>query len=221
MGAPARRCCARHDPAQDRIRFLIGHDDLKSPAPSSAVTLGILAGGRATRLGGLDKAWLARDGVPQVLRLSRRFDGQVAMVIVSANRSHASYARHGLEPIADRVVDAGPIAGLEALAYACRTPWLLTLPVDVIGVNECLLASLDSAGAGHGAFAADEDGVQPLVALWSAPRLRDGASDAIARGDLSVQVLQRRLEMVEVRFAGVRFGNLNTPADLAAAGVSS
>jgi len=221
VGAPARQCCARHDPAQDRIRFLIGHDDLKSPAPSSAVTLGILAGGRATRLGGLDKAWLARDGVPQVLRLSRRFDGQVAMVIVSANRSHASYARHGLEPIADRVVDAGPIAGLEALAYACRTPWLLTLPVDVIGVNECLLASLDSAGAGYGAFAADEDGVQPLVALWSAPRLRDGASDAIARGDLSVQVLQRRLEMVEVRFAGVRFGNLNTPADLAAAGVSS
>ena len=143
------------------------------------------------------------------------------MVIVSANRSHESYAMHGLEPIADRVVDAGPIAGLEALAGACRTPWLLTLPVDVIGVNECLLASLASAARGQGAFAIDEDGVQPLVALWSASRLRDGASDAIARGDLSVQALQRRREMVEVRFAGVRFGNLNTPADLAAAGVSS
>ena len=80
---------------------------------------------------------------------------------------------HGLEPIADRVVDAGPIAGLEALAGVCRTPWLLTLPVDVIGVNECLLASLVSAARGHGAFAIDDDGVQPLVALWSAPRLRE------------------------------------------------
>jgi len=194
---------------------------VKSPLRSPDVTLGILAGGRATRLGGIDKAWLARDGVPQVLRLSRRFDGQVAAVIVSANRSYGAYAMHGLEPIADRVPDAGPIAGLEALAVACRTPWLLTLPVDVIGVNECLLASLVSATCHQGAFAIDEDGVQPLVALWSAPRLRDGASDAIARGDLSVQALQRRLEMVEVRFAGVRFGNLNTPADLAAAGVSS
>lgn len=199
----------------------MGHDDLKSPMPSSDVTLGILAGGRATRLGGLDKAWLARDGVPQVVRLSHRFDGQVAAVIVSANRSHEAYAMHGLEPIADRVPHAGPIAGLEALAATCRTPWLLTLPVDLIGVNECLLASLVSAASGHGAFATDADGVQPLVALWSAPGLRDGASDAIARGDLSVQALQRRLGMADVRFAGVRFGNLNTPADLVAAGVSS
>ena len=194
---------------------------MKSPLRSPDVTLGILAGGRATRLGGIDKAWLARDGVPQVLRLSRRFDGQVAAVIVSANRSYGAYAMHGLEPIADRVPDAGPIAGLEALAVACRTPWLLTLPVDVIGVNECLLASLVSAARRQGAFAVDEDGMQPLVALWSTRRLRDGASDAIARGELSVQALQRQLHMVEVRFAGVRFGNLNTPSDLAAAGVSS
>ena len=194
---------------------------MKSPVPSSDVTLGILAGGRATRLSGIDKAWLTRDGVPQVLRLSRRFDGQVAAVIVSANRNHDSYAMHGLEPIADRLPDAGPIAGLEALAGACRTPWLLTLPVDVIGVNECLLASLVSAARGQGAFAVDEDGVQPLVALWSTPHLRDAASDAIARGELSVQALQRQLGMVEVRFAGVRFGNLNTPSDLVAAGVSS
>ena len=29
-----------------------------------AITLGILAGGRASRLGGRDKAWLQRNGVP-------------------------------------------------------------------------------------------------------------------------------------------------------------
>lgn len=198
-----------------------GLDDLKSVVPSFDITLGLLAGGRATRLGGLDKAWLARDGVAQVVRLSRRFDGQVGAVVVSANRNHDAYTSHGLDTVADRVADAGPIAGLEALAGACRTRWLLTLPVDVIGVNECLLASLVSAARGDGAFASDEDGVQPLVALWSTQRLREGATDAIARGELSVQALQRRFAMVEVHFAGVRFGNLNTLADLAAAGVSS
>ena len=41
-----------------------------------ALTLGILAGGRATRLGGRDKAWLQRDGVPQVVRIARRFDAE-------------------------------------------------------------------------------------------------------------------------------------------------
>ena len=188
--------------------------------PGSSVTLGLLAGGRATRLGGLDKAWLERDGLPQVLRLSRRFDGQVDAVIVSANRDADRYRALGLAAIADRFVDAGPIGGLEALARACPTPWLLTLPVDVIGVNECLLASLASAAADCGAFSADEDGPQPLVALWRARLLRDAAPGAIARGERSVQALQQRMGMAEVCFAGVRFGNLNTPADLAAAGIA-
>lgn len=189
-----------------------------SPA-SSEITLGLLAGGRASRLGGVDKAWLERDGVPQVLRLARRFEGQVQAVLVSANRDPARYALHGLETVADRATDAGPIAGLESLAVACRTQWLLTLPVDLIGVNECLIASLASAAGEVGAFAIDDDGVQPLVALWPTCRLRDAASDAILRNTLSVNALQATLGMNEVQFAGVRFGNLNTPTDLAAAGV--
>ena len=41
---------------------------------------------------------------------------------------------------------------------------------------------------------------------------------ALESGDLAVRTLQARLGMVGVRFAGLRFGNLNTPADLAAAG---
>jgi molybdenum cofactor guanylyltransferase len=185
----------------------------------SGITLGLLAGGRATRLGGADKAWLERDGVPQVLRLSRRFAGEVAMVLVSANRALARYDAHGLGTVTDVAVDAGPIGGIDALARACRTPWLLTVPVDLIGVNECLLASLASASADRGAFAADDDGPQPLVALWPVDALRKVAPAAIASNELSVQALQQALRMTEVRFAGVRFGNLNTPADLAAAGI--
>ena len=190
-----------------------------SPGPSE-ITLGLLAGGRATRLGGVDKAWLQRDGIPQVLRLARRFDGQIAKVLVSANRDPDRYVMHGVEPVADRIDDAGPIAGLESLARACTTSWLLTLPVDVVGVNECLLPSLTSAAGQRGAFAVDDDGVQPLVALWPARLLFEAASEAIASGTRSVRELNAVLGMTEVRFAGVRYGNLNTPEDLSAAGVS-
>ena len=52
------------------------------------ITFGILAGGRATRLGGRDKAWLERDGVAQVLRLIQRFGAGTGAVLVSANRAH-------------------------------------------------------------------------------------------------------------------------------------
>src|SRR5690606_32957426 len=100
-----------------------------------ATTLGILAGGRALRLGGRDKAWLERDGTPQVLRWRNRFQGQVDEMLVSANQAHERYREYGIEVVSDAVPGAGPLAGLDALARACSTPWLLTLPVDLVDCN--------------------------------------------------------------------------------------
>jgi len=183
------------------------------------ITLGILAGGRASRLGGIDKAWLTRDGVPQVERWRQRFVAEVSAMLVSANREPGRFERIGLRTVRDRgTADLGPLAGLDALAAACDTPWLLTLPVDLVGVNECLIPSLGAAAEPHGAYAVDDDGPQPLVALWPVSDLRDATTHAIDAGDLAIHSLQRRLRMVAVRLGGVRFGNLNTPQDLAAAG---
>src|SRR5690606_22461096 len=189
-----------------------------SDAPEG-VTLGILAGGRATRLGGRDKAWIERGGRPLVLALAARLAPEVDASLVSANRDVDRYLAHGLHPVPDRTCDAGPLGGLDALAAACETPWLLTVPVDVVDVNDCLLRSLRAAGPG-GAWAEDDNGAQPLVALWPVEALRAGAAAALASGDFAVHALQARLGMAPVRFAGLRFGNLNTPADLAAAGIA-
>lgn len=185
---------------------------------SHDLTLGVLAGGRATRLGGLDKAWLERDGAPQVLRLARQFAPEVASVLVSANRGLDRYCAHGLRVMSDTKPDAGPLAGLEALAQGCCTPWLLTLPVDLVDIDDRLLPTLIANTAADGAFAEDDDGPQPLIALWRVDALREGLATRGEGGDLAVRSLQARLDMACVRIPGVRFGNLNTPADLAAAG---
>lgn len=193
---------------------------MTNPLPASKVTLGILAGGRASRLGGTDKAWLEREGVAQVVRWQRRFAGETSCILVSANRHAERYADAGLRAVADRVTgDLGPLAGIDAMAAACTTPWLLTIPVDLVGVNECLLPTLASAAGIAGAFAVDDDGPQPLVALWSLATLQPAASAALARRDVAVRALQATLSMAAVRLDGVRFGNLNTPDDLAAAGI--
>lgn len=188
--------------------------------PSSQITLGILAGGRATRLGGIDKAWIERDGIPQVLRWCRRFAAETGAILVSANRDLPRYREAGLEVVADRVIgDVGPIAGLEALLAHCRTPWLLTLPVDLVGVNDCLLPTLCAERVSNGAFARDDDGDQPLVALWNVEAALLAAATAIQLNETAIHALQARLRMPAVRFNGVRFGNLNTPHDLRAAGI--
>ncbi|MBF6024797.1 molybdenum cofactor guanylyltransferase [Lysobacter niastensis] len=188
----------------------------------SDITLGILAGGRASRLGGIDKAWLERDGVAQVVRWHRRFAGETASVLVSANRNLDRYAPLGMRAVPDRAgTDLGPLAGLDALAIACATPWLVTIPVDLVGVNECLLPTLVAMTGDNGAFAVDDDGPQPLVALWRVVALRDAVEQAIAAREMAVHALQATLGMAAVRFDGVRFGNLNTPGDLTAAGIGS
>jgi molybdopterin-guanine dinucleotide biosynthesis protein A len=195
---------------------------LKSSAlPPSQITLGILAGGRATRLGGLDKAWIERDGLPQVLRWQRRFASEVATTLVSANRGFSRFAAADLTVVPDRLAgDYGPIAGLDALAIRCETPWLLTLPVDLFGVNDCLLPTLIAERQDHGAFAEDDDGPQPLVALWQVSALREGVAKVMASNEGAIHELQSQLDLARVRFRGVRFGNLNTPDDLAAAGIA-
>ena len=182
-----------------------------------ALTLGILAGGRATRLGGRDKAWLQRDGVPQVVRIARRLDAECGAVLVSANRDLSRYAEHGLRAVADEVADIGPLGGIDMLCAHCETPWLLTMPVDIVDANDCLLRTLAAAG-GVGAVAEDDDGLQPLVALHRADALRDPLQRAIVARQYSVQLLQAQLGLQVVRFSGFRFGNLNTPEDLRLAG---
>lgn len=188
---------------------------------ATELSLGILAGGRASRLGGRDKAWIERDGQPQVLRHAQALAGVCGAVLVSANRDLPRYLPHGLRALPDRQPDLGPLGGLHALADACETPWLFTLPVDVLHVDAQVLRTLADAGAaegGQGAVARDDDGLQPLMALYRVDTLRAALATALAEGEYSVKALQTTLALPAVTFAGLRFGNLNTPADLAAAG---
>ncbi len=194
-----------------------------------AITLGILAGGRAQRLGGCDKAWLQRDGQVQVQWLVQALAPQVAQVVVSANRSLPHYAAIGLQAVPDRVAapagaerSLGPIAGLDALAAACATPWLLTVPVDICMLPRDLPAMMAAVAASDecdGAWVEDAAGAQPLVALYRLAALRPALEEALTAARYAPRALQQRLRMQPVPLPEIVLGNLNTPQDLAAAGI--
>jgi molybdopterin-guanine dinucleotide biosynthesis protein A len=180
---------------------------------AASCTLGILAGGRATRLGGRDKAWEICQGRSLIERTSQAFIEGFAERLVSANRDAQRYAALGLRVVADRVPDRpGPLAGIDALLAACGTPWLLTVPVDLRWLPCDLGERLFSAGE-VGAVAQDTSGVQPLVALWPVARSKGPVADALARGDGAVHHIIARLSLPMVHFDGADFGNLNTPVD--------
>ena len=186
------------------------------------ITLGLIAGGRGERLGGVAKAWLSRDGVPQVVRWRDRFTGEVGAVLVSSNQPDARFAALGFATVPDApaALGQGPMAGLAALADACATPWLFTVPVDLVQFNDCILRTLVALRGDIGAMARDVDGLQPLVALWRRDALRVLAGEALARGEGAVHRLAEQRALPVVSFPGVRFGNLNTFDDLRASGVA-
>lgn len=163
---------------------------------------------------------MQRDGVPQVVRISKDAGHGCNAILVSANAHPHRLARKNLQAVPDRIAEAGPMGGIDALAAACATRWLFTIPVDLVAADDRLLGMLMPVGH-YGAVAEDDDGLQPLVALYRVDLLRHALASAIAVGDYSVQAMQARMELPRVRCIGMRFGNLNTPEDLRAAGVDT
>jgi molybdopterin-guanine dinucleotide biosynthesis protein A len=86
-------------------------------APSHLTGL-ILSGGRATRMGGIDKGLQPFRGEPLVAHAVRRLRPQVARLLISANRHDADYARYldrdrGDAVLADTFTGfPGPLAGI-------------------------------------------------------------------------------------------------------------
>lgn len=95
------------------------------------VTAGILAGGRATRMGGVDKGLVELGGRAMIEYVIDALRGQTARLLVNANRSFDEYRRFGVRLVRDRQEGfLGPLAGIASLMAAAETDWLLTAPCD-------------------------------------------------------------------------------------------
>ena len=67
------------------------------PLHIEAITAVILAGGRGSRMGGVDKGLQNFNGVPLVLHTLMRLGPQVGSVMVNANRNLAAYESFGVD----------------------------------------------------------------------------------------------------------------------------
>jgi molybdopterin-guanine dinucleotide biosynthesis protein A len=100
--------------------------------PREQITGLVLAGGRGSRMGGVDKGLQPLCGRPLVLHALDRLRPQVGPLAVSANRHLDDYrALTGLPVWPDDVQEyPGPLAGMLSALARCDTPWLMTVPCD-------------------------------------------------------------------------------------------
>jgi molybdopterin-guanine dinucleotide biosynthesis protein A len=182
--------------------------------PRGQVTLGILAGGQARRMGGIDKALVRHQGERLIDRVLAGAGAGFAQVLVSHNGNDLLGEFRFVRDL--RRGHPGPLAGVEALLCACDASWLVTIPVDVERVPPDLCERLAACASDVGVRARDLDGDEPLVALWPVAPARVAVAAALDAGENAVHRAQARLGFVACEFGDLRFGNLNTLADLQA-----
>lgn len=127
----------------------------------------ILAGGRGSRMGGVDKGLQNHRGIPLAMHALLRLGPQVGHLMINANRNLGAYDAFGVPVWPDALPDfPGPLAGFLAGLEHCETPYLVTVPCDTPNFPEYLVQRLSQALETEGAELAmaatpGPDGPQP------------------------------------------------------------
>lgn len=97
----------------------------------SAITGVVLAGGKARRMGGIDKGLLELKGKPLWKHVADTLLSQLETVVVNANRHQEIYRSGGLKVISDVMADfPGPLAGMLSVFQQEAGDWFLFCPCD-------------------------------------------------------------------------------------------
>jgi molybdenum cofactor guanylyltransferase len=187
----------------------------------------LLAGGRGSRMGGVDKGMQPFRGEPLALHVLRALSPQVSAMLISANRSMDDYAQlgasFGARVIADTHADfPGPLAGIAAGLRAAQTEFVLTAPCDAPFVDPTLavtlMNALQAANTSIAYAATTEAGervAHPVFALLRTS-LADDLDAWLAAGERKVRAWYVRHKAAEVPFADDRaFYNINDLQQLA------
>ena len=187
-----------------------------------SITGVILAGGRGSRMGGVDKGLQNYQGSPLAMHALLRLGPQVGQILVNANRNLAAYESLGAPVWPDVLPDyAGPLAGFLTGLEHCETPYLVTVPCDTPKFPEDLVArlasGLEAADAEIAMVATPQGGVmrtQPVFCLMKA-ELLDSLVAFTAAGERKIDKWTATHRCVDVPFDDpAAFAGANTLAEL-------
>lgn len=174
----------------------------------------ILAGGRASRLGGIDKSALVFEGSTLLDRAVASVAAASSVMVLDGRTESPRYAGPA----------AATIAGLNAFARP-RARWTAVIAADLPFVGSAmplLLAALETAPYTGGVIAVDDDGRrQPLLAIYSTASL--ALAGAEARGtleNLGMMRLISPIHLLEVPVPSGLCADVDTPAAARGLGIS-
>lgn len=192
-----------------------------------ALAVVILAGGRATRMGGGDKPLKMLQGVPILSHVLARVARQGRALVLNANGDPNRFAEFGLPVVADAESDfpgplAGILAGLDWAAAEGITGDVLSVPGDCPFIPHDLAERLEEArqAAGLPLVCAGSGGwTHPVIGLWPVS-LREELRAGMAGGERKIDRFTARFGCATAEWPTEPFDpffNVNTPEELAEA----
>ncbi|GIW40194.1 MAG: putative molybdenum cofactor guanylyltransferase [Candidatus Binatia bacterium] len=182
----------------------------------------ILAGGKNSRMGGREKAFLRVEGRTILERTVELLRRAFPDVLVVANAPE-KYAAFGVRVVRDEIPGAGPLGGIHAALGAVATPYVFAVACDMPYLRLEPIAHLLGYLRDQEAVIPEWEGdIEPLHAFY-ATRIRVRIEGAIARGVRSIRDFLPAIsvtyvsesEMRSVEGAAESFCNVNTPEDAA------
>lgn len=185
----------------------------------------ILAGGRAQRMGGIDKGLIPFHGKPLIESAITRLKTQVGPILINANRNITKYASYGYPVLMDEMTDfSGPLAGFSVGLKNCKTPYLLTSPCDSpllpIDLAKKMMVEIEN-GKFDLVYASTKEAngkiwAQPVFCLMRTT-LEDSLTSFLGTGNLKIDHWFLDLHSSTVIFENEQaFANVNTPEELRA-----
>jgi len=177
----------------------------------------VLAGGKGSRMGGVDKGLQPLRGKPMAAWAIARLKPQVDEIVINANQNHEIYRAFGYRVVADEIGGfAGPLAGLHAGLNAATHPLVVTVPCDSPFLPADLVSRLNSSlNENDLAVAKTGDQPHPVFALMKR-HVRESLEAFLASGGRKIDAWYAALKVIEVAFddEADAFRNINTLEEL-------
>ncbi|MCW2813603.1 MAG: molybdopterin-guanine dinucleotide biosynthesis protein [Nocardioides sp.] len=181
--------------------------------PLEAYAAVVLAGGRAIRLGGFDKASVEVDGRPLLAHALEAVVDAAEVVVVGEQVGTDRPVTFVLESPRYGGPVAGLLTGVDALLR--HTTTVAVLAVDMPWVTPTTLRRLlDAAHGRDGAVLVDPDGRRQLAFVVDRERLQAVRPDHEAQHDHALHPLLARLDLADVPASGAEHRDIDTWEDL-------
>ena len=172
----------------------------------------ILAGGRASRMGGNDKGLVLLNGKPLYQYVQEALTPQVTRLSINANRNISMYQRSGLSVFPDVLNDyPGPLAGMLSGLQQSHHEWVVFAPCDVPFIPTDIVHHLWTYKADNkAAYIFDGNRAHPTIALLHRS-LISPLMNYLERGERKLMIFLEQCEAQRVTYPKEEcFINFNT-----------